>query len=126
CPRATPPAHAPASSRPPLCTTASATPTGQSGRAARPQRSEPRERSGNGPLLPSPRQLSSKGGARTMRLGDEAPDFRAETSEGAIGFHDWIGDSWAVLFSHPKDFTPVCTTELGYMAKIKPEFRSEE
>jgi len=57
-----------------------------------------------------------------LKLGDEAPDFRAETSEGAIGFHDWIGDSWAVLFSHPKDFTPVCTTELGYMAKIKPEF----
>ena len=57
-----------------------------------------------------------------LRLGDEAPDFAAKTSKGDIKFHDWIGDSWAVLFSHPKDFTPVCTTELGYMAKIKPEF----
>src|SRR5580765_2704894 len=57
-----------------------------------------------------------------MKIGDTAPDFEAETSEGKIRFHDWIGDSWAVLFSHPKDFTPVCTTELGYMAKIKPEF----
>ncbi len=58
----------------------------------------------------------------SLQLGDTAPDFEAETSEGKIHFHDWIGDSWAVLFSHPKDFTPVCTTELGYMAKIKPEF----
>src|SRR5256885_17157680 len=57
-----------------------------------------------------------------IQLGDTAPDFEAETTEGKIRFHDWIGDSWAVLFSHPKDFTPVCTTELGYMAKIEPEF----
>ena len=60
----------------------------------------------------------------SIQLGETAPDFEAETTEGTIRFHDWIGDSWAVLFSHPKNFTPVCTTELGYMAKIKPEFDS--
>jgi thioredoxin-dependent peroxiredoxin len=58
----------------------------------------------------------------SIQLGQTAPDFEAETTEGRIRFHDWLGDSWGVLFSHPKDFTPVCTTELGYMAKIEPEF----
>jgi len=59
-----------------------------------------------------------------LQLGDTAPDFEADTTEGPISFHDWIGDSWAVMFSHPRNFTPVCTTELGYMASIEPEFKS--
>jgi thioredoxin-dependent peroxiredoxin len=58
----------------------------------------------------------------TLQIGEVAPDFEPETTEGRIRFHDWIGDSWCVLFSHPKDFTPVCTTELGYMARLQPEF----
>src|SRR4051812_49704830 len=58
----------------------------------------------------------------SLRINDTAPNFTAQTTQGTINFHDWIGDKWAVLFSHPKDFTPVCTTELGYMAKIEPEF----
>jgi len=65
---------------------------------------------------------ASKGPSVAIRLGDEAPDFTAPTTEGELNFHDWKGDSWAVLFSHPKDYTPVCTTELGAVAHLKPEF----
>jgi alkyl hydroperoxide reductase subunit AhpC len=80
----------------------------------------------NGASLGDMRRSVRGGGTMALQLGDTAPDFEAETTEGRIRFHDWIGDSWAVLFSHPKDFTPVCTTELGYMARIKPEFESRD